>query len=192
MRDEKPDKTPAKPAGGRQQQRSDNSSAADSVGPPPEVYARAGTPGRDNWCLLLKYIDFFGHQQMPRLPVTEIRDRYRILNFLDKYGVPVPADPAQVIASIQAPPKGVVRLVYRPGWYSNQFLLGARTLGKGDEELMLDDSLDAHLARVGNRGRLDDWKKNVAERCTASSYLIFGLSLGFAAPLLQRTAVESG
>jgi putative DNA primase/helicase len=154
---------------------------------------RAGTPGRDNWCLLLKYTDFFGHPQMLRIPFTEIRDRTRLRNFLDKYGVPEPTAPDKLLDSIQqAQPERIVRLVSRPGWYSNRFLLGDDTRGKGDEELMLDDTLDAHLARVGNQGSLDDWKTHIADRCATSSYLIFGLAIGFAAPLLQLTAVEGG
>src|ERR1700738_4531752 len=56
---------------------------------------------------------------------------------------------------------------------------------------MLDDTLDAHLARVGIQGSLDDWKTHIADRCTTSSYLIFGLSIGFAAPLLQLTTAQS-
>jgi putative DNA primase/helicase len=192
MRDEKPAKTPVKPTAGRERRRSENSCAADRGVASVDVYARAGTPGRDNWCLLLKYTDFFGHPQMLRLPVTEIRDGNRLVNYLDKYGVPAPAEPNKLLESIQqAQPERVVRLVSRPGWYSNRFLLGHNSRGKGDEELMLDVTLDAHLARVGIRGSLDDWKTNIAGRCTTSSYLIFGLSIGFAAPLLQLTAAQS-
>jgi regulator of extracellular matrix RemA (YlzA/DUF370 family) len=192
MTDEKPAKTPAKPNARRQQRRPDNSYATGTRDALPEVYARAGTPGRDNWCLLLKYTDFFDNPQMLRLPVTETRDQKRLLNFLDKYGVPAPDAPDKLLCSIQqAQPKRVVRIVSRPGWYCDRFLLDDDTRGKGDEELMLDDTLDAHLARVGTRGSLDDWKTNIAAHCTTSSYLIFGLSIGFAAPLLQLTAVES-
>jgi len=193
MRDEKPEIRRAKSNVRRSQRSSDRLRGATSGGSPVEVYAKAGTPGRNNWCLLLNVTDSGGHRVQLRLPSSQIRDKRQVVSFLESHGVDLPANPSEVVRSIkQARPKRVVKLVPRPGWYSDQFLLGAETLGKGGEDLMLDDSLDAHLARVRNQGSLDDWRVKIAERCKSSSYLVFGLAIGFAAPLLQLTSAESG
>jgi uncharacterized protein (DUF927 family) len=57
--------------------------------------------------------------------------------------------------------------------------------------LGLDDRLNAHVARVESQGSLDDWRSEIADRCTTSSYLVFGLAIGFLVPMLQLTRVES-
>ena len=92
-----------------------------------------------------------------RLPGSKIRNRARLLDFLDEYGVPVPPDPTELVRHIQeAQPNRFVRLVARPGWHANQFLLGDKTVGQGKERLRLDGSLNVHLASVRNEGSLSE------------------------------------
>jgi putative DNA primase/helicase len=193
MRNEKSDQTPTKATTRQQQRRSRGSRAASNSHHVVEVVAWVGTPGQKNWGLLLKFKDRAGHRQTVRLPASKIRNQARLLEFLDDHGVPVPADPTELVRYIQgAQPERCDRLVTRPGWHGDKFLLGGNTVGKGKERLRLDDRLDAHLAQVATEGSLDDWKVNIADRCTASSYLVFGLAIGFAAPLLRLTDVDSG
>jgi putative DNA primase/helicase len=85
-----------------------------------------------------------------------------------------------------------VLLVERPGWHSDRFQLGSETVGDGKEPIILGDKLGSHLARVAQRGTLEDWKANIADVASTSSYLVFTLSAGFAAPLLRLTGVENG
>jgi hypothetical protein len=66
-----------------------------------EVYARAGTPGHNNWCLLLKFTDGAGYGQTKRIPASQVRDGRQLVNFLESYGVPVPPSPNGLIDSIQ-------------------------------------------------------------------------------------------
>lgn len=80
MRDEKSDQMPTKATARRQQR---GSRAASNSHPSVEVVARVGTPGQKNWGLLLKFTDHAGHQQSVRLPASRIRNRGRLLEFLD-------------------------------------------------------------------------------------------------------------
>jgi hypothetical protein len=187
------DNARAKPSVQQRQRRSD-AQRATSDDSPVKVYARAGTLGRDNWCLVLNAT--VGDDQVQlRLPISILRYPTKVLSFLEAHGVVLPASPSKVsrlVKSIQrARPQRFVRLVQRVGWHGQQFLLGADTLGKSSEELGLDDRLNAHIARIESRGSLDDWKREIADCCTTSSYLLFGLAVGFSVPLLQLTRVET-
>jgi putative DNA primase/helicase len=190
MTDEKTNNARAKSTIGRHP-RSPDRAGATTDDPQVEVYARAGTPGLDNWCLLLN-ATAGGHQVKLRLPSALVRHDWKVVGFLESHGVDLPTDPCKIVRSIQrAQPEHFVRLVHRPGWHGEQFLLGADTLGKCSENLGLDERADAHVARVKIQGSLDDWKREIADCCTTSSYLVFGLAVGFSVPLLQLTRVES-
>ena len=139
MRDGKTNNVSANVTARRPQCSSREARAASNSDRLVEVDAWAGTPGYQNWGLLLKFIDRAGNRQIVRLPGSKIRNRARLLDFLDEYGVPVPPDPTELVRYIQeAQPKRFVRLVARPGWHANQFLLGDKTVGQGKERLRLD------------------------------------------------------
>ena len=120
----------------------------------------------------------------------------KLLPLLERHGYPVPAHPAaqkQLIAKIlNESPKDRVLLVERPGWHADRFVLGPETYGQGGEPIMMGERLGQHLAQTGRCGRLSEWQADVGEPSVRSSYLIFALSTGFAAPLLRLTEIESG
>src|SRR6266446_6755298 len=97
MRDEKSDQTPTKAATRQQRRRSRDLRAVSNSHHIVEVVAWVGTPGQKNWGLLLKFVDRAGHQQTVRLPASKIRNKARLLEFLDESGVPVPANPSKLV-----------------------------------------------------------------------------------------------
>jgi putative DNA primase/helicase len=110
------------------------------------------------------------------------------------YDLPTNERDQKTLASVllRATPEGRVLLVERPGWHKNQFVLGVKAIGDTEEPIMVGERLGTHKARIARRGSLKDWKLSVAAPCTKSSYLVFALSLGFAAPLLRLTNTENG
>jgi putative DNA primase/helicase len=172
----------------------DESSDDDRV----KVIAWARTTDSQNWHRLLKFPD---RDDKPHtlLLKPEQESKFALFKLLKRHGYTVPTDDAgqeRLVAKILSEnPKRRVLLVERPGWHSDQFQLGSETVGDGKQPIILGDRLARHLARVAQRGALaglEGWKDNIAAMASISSYLVFALSVGFAAPLLRLTGVENG
>jgi len=160
-----------------------------------KVAAWARSQASDDWRRVLKFVNKDGKSDTVLLE-PEDETPSRLINLLKRRGCPLPtsrADQKRLADKIlEADPEPRVLLVYRFGWHSTRFLLGAKTIGNGDEPIQLSEMLGAHLARIGSHGTLGEWKDNIAARCISSSYIVFALCVGFAAPLLQLATVESG
>lgn len=76
----------------------------------------------------------------------------------------------------------------QPGWVEGNFLLPNESFGK--QRVLLSNDSKTHNFRQA--GTLEDWKKNVATLCPGNSRLIFGASVGFAAPILRLVNLEGG
>jgi len=75
----------------------------------------------------------------------------------------------------------------QPGWVGHNFCLPDRSFG---DDVLYSSSTKHHNFRQA--GTVADWKKNVAALCTRNSRLLFGASVGFAAPLLRLVGIEGG
>ena len=118
---------------------------------------------------------------------------------LDK-GAKIPTDRANAKEFlgnlIEAKPATWQRVTRRSGWHGRrQFVLPRRTIGSG-RKLAFDIAADEkeHNRRGKDFGSLRGWQKGLRPALAKSSYLTFGLSLSFAAPVaaaakLQETAV---
>jgi putative DNA primase/helicase len=163
------------------------------------VIAWARTTDSQNWHRLLKFRDR-DRKRHTLLLKPEQESKSALCKLLKRHGYTVPTDdkgPERLVARIvNANPKRRVLLVERPGWHSDQFKLGSKTVGDGKEPIILGDKLGSHVARVAQRGAFggfEGWKDNIAGvASTTSSYLVFALSVGFAAPLLHLTGVHNG
>jgi hypothetical protein len=172
----------------------DNSRDDDRV----KVIAWARTTDSQNWHRLLNFTDRDGKPHTLLLK-PEQESKSALCKLLKRHGYTVPTDDEgqeRLVARIvNANPKRRVLLVERPGWHSDQFQIGSETVGDGKQPIILGDRLARHLARVAQRGTLaglEGWKDNIAAMASISSYLVFALAVGFAAPLLHLTGVENG
>lgn len=83
------------------------------------------------------------------------------------------------------------QLVERSGWVDDQhFVLGAQVVGRHPERVVIDPA--AISFQHESRGNLAKWQTELAALCRGNSRLLFGLSLGFAAPLVPLTGVDAG
>ena len=152
-------------------------------------YAWARTSKSRHWSLALRFNDRDGRRHTVLVTHAQIAEGATFFARLEERGLSLPTSSVQraqlTRELLAADPARRVLLVDRSGWHADQFLLGSRTVGSGPEPLMVIGEPDGdNLARIHRRGSLDDWKRQVAAPCCGSSYLISGICLGLAAPLL--------
>jgi putative DNA primase/helicase len=75
-------------------------------------------------------------------------------------------------------------MVRRTGWTGTSFVLPHRTIGSEEGETIIFDGR-SDIARYGESGTLEEWKKNVAARAAGNPRLIFSLSAGFVGPIVD-------
>jgi hypothetical protein len=162
----------------------------------PKVTAYVRTAEGENWHFLFEFNDRNGRHRRLLIPYSAAHKDETLFAKLSDNGYAIPADNAarkqlqQLI--LEANPKRNIVMVGRPGWHGREFLLGDEVIGRGDEDLILAPTLKPHLARVRQRGELKTWRRNIADPSAYSSYLVFALCVGFAAPLLRFTDTEGG
>ena len=87
-------------------------------------------------------------------------------------------------------PAGRITMIRRTGWVGSAFVLPHKTIGEtGGDTIMFDGRSD--IARYGERGTLDDWRKSVAAPAAGNTRLIFALSAAFAGPIADLLEEES-
>ncbi len=93
---------------------------------------------------------------------------------------------------LEANPPVFARTVQRVGWHRNTFVLPDENIGPSDDEEVLFQPAQEmkHLLRVS--GSAEDWRAGLGQFCSGNRLLLFGASLGFAAPLLHFTGEGSG
>jgi len=91
-----------------------------------------------------------------------------------------------------AKPEGKARCVSRIGWHDNSFVLPDTTIGCGNDEQVLYQSAHGTEHSYRTAGTLEGWQANVGRPCSGNSRLLFGVSCGFAGPLLGVVGGESG
>lgn len=92
---------------------------------------------------------------------------------------------------LELAPVSWCRLVDRAGWVEDRhFVLAGEVLGAHPEQVVLGPTLVGYPQE--RRGDLSQWQRELSVLCRGNSRLLFGLSLGFAAPLLPLTGVDAG
>ena len=91
-----------------------------------------------------------------------------------------------------AKPEGKARCVSRIGWHDNSFVLPDTTIGCGNDEQVLYQSVHGTEHSYRTAGTLEGWQANVGRPCSGNSRLLFGVSSGFAGPLLGVVGAEPG
>lgn len=87
-------------------------------------------------------------------------------------------------------PDKFARCVDRVGWHGRAFVLTDRTLGTASEPVIFQ-SAGAVPSVFRAQGSALDWRQRVGVLCRDNSRLLFAVSAGLAAPLLQWARVDS-
>ena len=105
-----------------------------------------------------------------------VQNRNRVLNYL-----------------ITARPKKRLRNVSQIGWAGDVYVLPAISYGENRGERVLFQSPSANLDNPYRRqGSLDEWKREISEKCVGNSRLALAVSCAFAGPLLGPLGGEGG
>lgn len=161
-----------------------------------EVIARTRTTEGVNHARLLRFYDLDGicHEwSMPMKLFATDGKEYRA-ELLDRGLLISRERGAQTYLSTyiqESQPKETFRCVSRTGWMGEQFVLPDITIGKTGDERVIFQTEYALPLRFGSRGDLNDFYR-IAAMCIGNNLMIFGVSMAFAAPLLELTGSESG
>jgi putative DNA primase/helicase len=79
-------------------------------------------------------------------------------------------------------PTNRIRMIRRTGWVGSAFVLPHKTIGNTEGETIMFDGR-GDIARYGESGIIEEWKKHVAAPAMGNSRLIFLQSAGFAGPI---------
>lgn len=84
-------------------------------------------------------------------------------------------------------PKRSVIAALSLGWHDGSFVLPDGVIGKGDIRFQSESASPPDFEQ---RGRLDDWRREVSERAAGNDILTLAISAAFAGPLLDLAHIE--
>ncbi|MDL1861038.1 DUF927 domain-containing protein [Betaproteobacteria bacterium PRO7] len=87
-------------------------------------------------------------------------------------------------------PSAFARCTDRTGWHGRAFVFVDRTIGNGGEEVIFQ-AAGAVASAFRARCSALEWRERVGALCRRNSRLLFGVSAGFAAPLLHWARLDS-
>lgn len=171
------------------------------VCPPLHVLAYVRDSEQDNWGLLLEWLDRDGHTHRWALPEIMFKgsgEEMRGELLRQGFRVPIQSDRRNLFMAYldQARPNQRARSVERTGWHgegaARVFVLPDRTVGTSDQLFYFPQSENQRDRVYRQAGELSGWRSDVADLCRGNSRLLFAVSSGFAAMLLDGLGEESG
>lgn len=135
-----------------------------------------------------------GNITIPRSLTASPQDVRRML--LDA-GALLPSDVKDAIALVQAAlaqdPQRTRQVTRRGGWHGQSFVTRGRTFGAQAATLSFEGSTVFEDSSIGMRcGTFEGWRAGMRPACEASSFLTFGMSIGYAGPLLELIGEDEG
>jgi putative DNA primase/helicase len=106
------------------------------------------------------------------------------LKELLRAGATIPRGPTkELMEALNAEPDRIRKVTGYTGWHGSSFVLPDMTIGPDAETLgyRQEESAEKQQHVVGG---LEDWRAALRMPCRASSYMTFGIAVGFAGPLL--------
>jgi uncharacterized protein (DUF927 family) len=148
----------------------------------------------DTYFVEVEYRDVKGELDRTVLPRGLIRPGGNALEQLLNRGANLPTrkgGAAELLQVLSAGPGPINRITSRVGWRGASFVLPDVTIGPDAGTLKYSNGEQPpDESNVG--GSLDEWQKQLCAPCVASSYLTFGIAIGFAGPLLQLINQDEG
>ncbi len=170
--------------------------APEFIASPIRVLARTRDLSASEWGLLLELRNPEGQWRELTIPARLFgRDGADLRELLLDAGVELSTDRNRRAALLdylaETTPDEFARSVARTGWFGSVFVLPDRVIGQAPERVVLTGSA-SNGARLGQLGTLADWRERIAMPAIGNSRLVFGLSAGFAAPVLGLVGAEGG
>jgi putative DNA primase/helicase len=160
------------------------------------VCATRNTEGQE-WGRLLRITDLDGNVHEWAMPMEMLAGdgseyRARLLSMGLRVGPG--RKPKELLTTyIQSHDPGEGALcVSRVGWHDEDFVLPDESFGAEAGTRILFQSAFGSDTRLRTSGTLDEWRKNIGEKCKGNSRLLFAVTCAFAAPLLSIMNEESG
>lgn len=151
----------------------------------------------ESWGRLLSFRDQAGKSHVWSMPMEMLRgsgEEYR--GHLLSLGLNIePGRKAhdRLTSYIQtAAPKRTAMCSNRTGWHGNSFVLPKQTIRAANDAEIIYQSADIFQHGLVSRGTSDEWREVVSSKCAGNSRLVFAVSVGLAAPLLNLIRGESG
>lgn len=161
-----------------------------------EVTAVTRDAKNESWGRLLEFDDLDGTHHTWAMPMELLKaDGGEYRGVLLSMGLQVSTMPkarnllTQYIQT--APAEARARCVERTGWHAGAFVMPERTLGENGERILFQSAAGTP-GTFKQKGKLSDWRQNIAALCAGNSRLMFAVSAAFAAPLLELSGMESG
>jgi putative DNA primase/helicase len=162
-----------------------------------EVVASTRDEKRGNWGKLLSFDDADGNPHEWAMPMEMLADdgvAYR-RNLLERGLRVEPTAQARQLLNeylTKCQPLARAGAVTRIGWHDQIYVLPDRVFGATNDERVLYQNELALEHTFNTRGSLEEWRREVAARCSGNSRLLLAVSAAFAAALLYQTGDESG
>lgn len=85
------------------------------------------------------------------------------------------------------------RYLTKAGVHEDYFVLGNKIFNAPNQNIILDDQLvQITSTRLGKKGNLKGWQRNVAKPAENSSYLMFGIATSLSAPIYANIMRDEG
>lgn len=166
------------------------------ISQPFEILAYARTERKEEWSLVLRFLDLDGAPRMhilPRAQLTsdgaELRRVLADLGFWVNVASGARDKLMQALNDSQVEARAL--LASSTGWTKESFVLPEQTIAPPSAEPVY---LRSRLpnAHYGARGTLEGWRSEIARHGGGNPLLAFALCLGFAPPLMRPLSLEGG
>lgn len=97
-----------------------------------------------------------------------------------------------VQASLSRPPRLTRATTRRGGWHEGSFVTRGETFGPQAEHLSFVGSPISDPSIGMRRGTFKSWREGMREACEGSTFLTFGLGIGYAGPVLDLLGEDEG
>jgi putative DNA primase/helicase len=147
----------------------------------------------DQYFIEIEFRDVEGNTKRTVLPRSLIRSGSKALDELLQRGANLPGGHGagtQLRELLSAAPGPVKRVTGRIGWHGQSFVLFDVTIGPDSETLRYRGNERPQEDMV--KGSVEGWRRQLRAPCRASSYLVFGIAVGFAGPLLELIGQDEG
>ncbi|MCJ2086454.1 DUF927 domain-containing protein [Methylobacterium sp. E-005] len=151
----------------------------------------------DSYLLELRFPRIDGVEGTVTIPRSLTAAPHDVRRMLLDAGAPLPSDAKAAAALVQvqlAHEPTITRAITRQGgWHGDSFVTRGRTFGPQAASLSFLASSIFEDPSIGMRhGTFEGWRAGMVPACRASSYLTFGLSVGYAGPLLDLLDENEG
>jgi putative DNA primase/helicase len=156
-----------------------------------EVLAESVNESGNGWGFVLRWQDRLGKSHQRVIPYAWVSSYDKELDQVLGYGglKIEPGKTKHIRAYISAVnPTRKMLSVPRTGWQNTQhgrvFVLPNQVIGRGGEDVILDNKTHDPEFQMETSGSLADWQRDIAAYCVNNNLLTFGVSMALAAPTL--------